>query len=106
MPADAVRGVRASVSSTFRPQTPSGLSRPATVRVSGNPEEGFVAFIPRGSGEQSLPVDDFFDAAFNKKVTSTSFLLLMLLLSDYPSCMMFQSEAAEKYRDNKRSNHH
>lgn len=37
------------------------------VRVDGNPDEGFVAFIPTGSGEQSLPVHEFFDAAFNKR---------------------------------------
>ncbi len=37
------------------------------IRVGGNPDEGFVAFIPTGSGEQSLPVQEFFDAVFNKR---------------------------------------
>ena len=37
------------------------------VRVGGNPDEGFVALIPTGSEEQSLPVQEFFDATFNKR---------------------------------------
>ena len=38
------------------------------VRVGGNPDEGFVALVPTGSREQSLPVQEFFDAVFNKRL--------------------------------------
>ena len=37
------------------------------VRVSGNPDKGFVAVIPTATGEQSLSVQEFFDAVFNKR---------------------------------------
>ncbi len=37
------------------------------VLVGGNPDKGFVAVIPTATGEQSLPVEEFFDAAFNKR---------------------------------------
>ena len=37
------------------------------VRIGGNPDEGFVALIQTGADEQSLPVQEFFDAVFNKR---------------------------------------
>ena len=37
------------------------------VRVGGNLDEGFVALIPTGSDEQSLPAQEFFDAVFDKR---------------------------------------
>ena len=38
------------------------------VGVGGNPDKGFVAVIPTATGEQSLPVEEFFDAAFNERL--------------------------------------
>jgi hypothetical protein len=37
-------------------------------RVSGSPEEGFMAQVPTGVGEQSVPIRDFLEAAFSKRL--------------------------------------
>jgi hypothetical protein len=37
-------------------------------RIGGNPEEGFVALVPTGSREQRVPMRDFLDAAFRKRL--------------------------------------
>ena len=37
-------------------------------RIGGGPDEGFLALVPTGSGEQRLPMREFLDAAFNKRL--------------------------------------
>lgn len=37
-------------------------------RIGGSPEEGFIALVPTGSGEQSVPMRDFLNAAFNNRL--------------------------------------
>jgi hypothetical protein len=37
-------------------------------RISGSLEEGFVALVPTGSGKQSVPMRDFLEAAFTKRL--------------------------------------
>ena len=45
----------------------TGRDLPAA-RISGDLDEGFVALIPTVFGEQSVPMREFFDAAFNKRL--------------------------------------
>jgi competence protein CoiA len=37
-------------------------------RIGGSLEEGFIALVPTGSGEQSLPMRDFLEAAFTRRL--------------------------------------
>lgn len=37
-------------------------------RIAGTPEAGLSAFVPKGSREQCLPIEDFLDAAFGRRL--------------------------------------
>lgn len=51
-----------------QPDFPVDHALPAA-RISGNLEEGFIALVPTGSwGPQSVPMQDFLEAAFNKRL--------------------------------------